>query len=78
MRFPRQEYWSGLPFTSPFSLPNVLSNSTVKAEGLWDLLTPVGINTAKQLDLQDCQNWPAVSMFMGIVTLGGLSLPLSS
>ena len=44
MRFPSQEYWSELPFPSPFSLPNALLNSTVKAEGLWDPFTPVGIN----------------------------------
>ena len=27
MRFPRQEYWSGLPFSSPGNLPNQGSNS---------------------------------------------------
>ena len=38
--------WAAFP--SPFSLANAPLNSTVKAEGLWGSLNPVGINTAKQ------------------------------
>ena len=42
MRFPRQEYWSGLPFPSPVDLPNpgIETESPTLAGGLFTTEPP--------------------------------------
>ena len=44
MRFPRQEYWSGLPFPSPGNLPDpeIKSTSPVLAGEFFTTEPPVG------------------------------------
>ena len=50
MRFSRQEYWSGLPFSSPVNLPNSgikPRSPTLQADSLWTELhrKPISIST---------------------------------
>ena len=54
MRFPRQEYWSGLPFSSPWDLPDQgikPGSSTLQADSLLDM----------EFVAQLLKNLPAVS-----------------
>ena len=54
MGFPRQEYWSGLPFPSPGNFPNSeieLGSPAVQAESL--LTEPSGNQTVQGWDFMD-------------------------
>ena len=59
MGFPRQEYWSGLPFSSPGDLPNLGIEPGSPALQADDLLNE--LNMENQVKWQVSLLWPAWS-----------------